>query len=42
MSGEEFEIRTRRWLSVVADGEIVTHTPVKFRVIPTAITVFVS
>jgi YegS/Rv2252/BmrU family lipid kinase len=40
MSGQEFEIRTRRKLSVVADGEIVTHTPVKFRVIPAAITVF--
>jgi diacylglycerol kinase (ATP) len=41
MSGEEFEIRTRHPLSVVADGEIVTRTPVKFRVIPAAITVFV-
>jgi diacylglycerol kinase family enzyme len=41
MSGEEFEIRTRRRLSVVADGEIVTRTPVKFRALPAAVTVFV-
>lgn len=41
MSGREFEITTHHPLPVNADGEIVTHTPVTFRVLPAAITVFV-
>lgn len=41
LSGTEFTIRTRRPLPINADGEIVTHTPVTFRVLPKVITVFV-
>lgn len=37
---KEFEIRTRRSRPVNADGEIVTHTPARFTVTPSAITVF--
>jgi diacylglycerol kinase (ATP) len=41
LADTEFAIRTRRPLPVNADGEIVTHTPVQFRVLPKALTVFV-
>ncbi|WP_084798455.1 lipid kinase [Pleomorphomonas koreensis] len=41
LSGEGFEIRTRRPMPVNADGEIVTTTPAVFRVRPGAVTVFV-
>lgn len=41
MAGDAFEIRTKHPLPVNADGEIVTRTPVTFRVIPKAIEVFV-
>jgi diacylglycerol kinase (ATP) len=40
MSGETVEIRTRRRRSVNADGEITTHTPASFRVLPQAVQVF--
>ena len=41
LSGQGFEIRTRRPMPVNADGEIVTTTPAVFRVRPGAVTVFV-
>ena len=41
LSGQGFEIRTRRPMPVNADGEIVTATPAVFRVRPGAVTVFV-
>ncbi|WP_257166785.1 lipid kinase [Bradyrhizobium sp. SRS-191] len=36
-----FEIRTRRPRPINADGELVTFTPARFRVLPRAVTVFV-
>lgn len=36
----EFEIATRRPMPINADGEIVTATPARFRVLPGAVTVF--
>ena len=41
LQGKEFEIYTGRPQPVNADGELVTHTPAKFRLVPTAVTVFV-
>jgi diacylglycerol kinase (ATP) len=41
LAATEFTIRTRRPMPVNADGEIVTETPVTFRVQPAAIRVFV-
>ncbi len=41
LRGPEFEIRTRRPRSVDADGELITQTPAKFRVLSRAIEVFV-
>lgn len=41
LRGKEFEISTRRPRPVNADGEIVTHTPTIFRVLPKAIDVVV-
>jgi diacylglycerol kinase family enzyme len=41
LEGKEFEILTRKPQPINADGEIVTYTPAKFRLIPKAITVFV-
>jgi YegS/Rv2252/BmrU family lipid kinase len=41
LEGKAFEIYTRRPLPVNADGEIVTQTPAKFRLVPKALTVFV-
>jgi diacylglycerol kinase (ATP) len=41
LEGKEFEIYTRKPHPINADGEIVTHTPAKFRLIPKAVTVFV-
>jgi YegS/Rv2252/BmrU family lipid kinase len=41
LRGPEFEIRTRRPRPVDADGELVTQTPAKFRVLPRAIEVIV-
>jgi YegS/Rv2252/BmrU family lipid kinase len=35
-----FEIRTRRPRKVSADGEVVTQTPARFRVLPAAVRVF--
>jgi YegS/Rv2252/BmrU family lipid kinase len=40
LSGESFEIRTRRPRHVNADGEIVTSTPARFGVVKGAIEVF--
>jgi YegS/Rv2252/BmrU family lipid kinase len=36
-----FEIRTRRPRKVSADGEVVTQTPARFRVLPAAVHIFV-
>jgi diacylglycerol kinase (ATP) len=36
----EFDIRTRRPRPINADGDIVTHTPAHFRVLPGAVEVF--
>ncbi|MFO1431731.1 MAG: lipid kinase [Candidatus Competibacteraceae bacterium] len=41
LRGREISIRTRRSLTVSADGELMTRTPAFFRVIPQAISVFV-
>lgn len=41
LEGKEFEILTRKPQPINADGEIVTYTPAKFRLIPKAINVFV-
>lgn len=38
--GTEFDIRTRRPRSINTDGEVTTRTPVHFRVLPKAITVY--
>ncbi len=40
MSGADFEIRTRRPRPVNADGEIVTTTPARFRIVPKSIRIF--
>jgi YegS/Rv2252/BmrU family lipid kinase len=39
---EEFDVVTRRPMPVNADGEIITHTPAHFRVLPRAVRVMVS
>ncbi len=39
MSGHSFEIRTRRRRVVTTDGEITTHTPAVFKIVPRAIQV---
>ena len=41
LQGKEFEIYTRKRHPINADGEIVTYTPAKFRLIPKAVAVFV-
>jgi diacylglycerol kinase (ATP) len=41
LRGKEFEIRTRRPRPVNADGEIVTQTPARFRLLPQALEVIV-
>ncbi len=41
LEGKEFEIYTRKPHPINADGEIVTYTPAKFRLVPKALTVFV-
>ncbi len=41
LQGKDFEIYTRKPHSINADGEIVTQTPAKFRLLPKAIAVFV-
>ena len=40
LAGEELDIHTHRPRSVNTDGEITTHTPAVFRVLPGAVTVF--
>jgi len=41
LTGQEIEIHTYKPRSINADGEIVTHTPAHFRLVPKAISVFV-
>lgn len=41
MSGEDFEIRTRHRMPVTTDGEISTHTPARFHLVPDAVEVLV-
>ncbi len=41
LQGKEFDIYTRKAQPINADGEIVTYTPAKFRLIPKAVAVFV-
>ncbi len=41
LQGKDFEISTRKPYPINADGEIVTYTPAKFRLIPKAVAVFV-
>jgi YegS/Rv2252/BmrU family lipid kinase len=41
LQGKEFDIYTRKAHPINADGEIVTYTPAKFRLIPKAMEVFV-
>lgn len=41
LQGKEFDIYTRKPHPINADGEIVTYTPAKFRLIPKAVAVFV-
>jgi diacylglycerol kinase (ATP) len=42
MAGQDVLVETRRPRSVNADGEIVTRTPAHFRLLPRALTVYVS
>jgi YegS/Rv2252/BmrU family lipid kinase len=35
-----FEIRTERPMRIIADGELTTHTPARFRLLPDALSVF--
>ena len=42
LHGQEFEIRTFRPRPINTDGEITTHTPARFSVIPKALKVFVA
>ena len=42
LHGQEFEIRTFRSRPINTDGEITTHTPAKFSLIPKALAVFVA
>lgn len=41
MRGRAFEVRTRRRMPVATDGELTTHTPANFDLLPDAIEVFV-
>ncbi|HBP89604.1 MAG TPA: lipid kinase [Nitrospirales bacterium] len=41
MCGREIDIQTNSSQAVSADGEIITHTPVKFRVLSQALSVYV-
>ncbi|NJL84191.1 MAG: lipid kinase [Chloroflexaceae bacterium] len=41
LDGEEITIRTRRSQPITIDGELATHTPATFRVIPKLLPVFV-
>lgn len=41
MRGREIEIRTNSSQAVSADGEIITQTPVKFKVLPQALSVYI-
>jgi YegS/Rv2252/BmrU family lipid kinase len=41
LHGDSFEVRTRRPRPINADGEIISHTPAVFRVLPKAIDVIV-
>lgn len=39
--GRDIRIATRRKMAITADGELVTHTPAQFGLLPGAVTVFV-
>ena len=41
LRGREITVETDRPLSINVDGEVRTHTPARFRIIPRAIEVFV-
>lgn len=41
MSGQAFEVRTAHRMPVTTDGEITTHTPARFHLIPDAVQVLV-
>ena len=41
LAGQEIEIHTRKRRAINADGELVTHTPAHFRLVPQAVSVFV-
>ncbi len=41
LMGREFEVHTRRPRPINTDGEITTHTPATFRVVPKAVSVFI-
>jgi diacylglycerol kinase (ATP) len=41
LQGQEIEIHTQKPRAISADGEIVTKTPAKFRLVPQAVSVFV-
>jgi diacylglycerol kinase family enzyme len=41
LHGQEIEVYTRKPRPINTDGEITTHTPAHFRVIPQALAVFV-
>ena len=40
LRGETFEVQTRSRRSVNADGEVITHTPARFTLMPKALSVF--
>ena len=40
LEGTAFEIRTERPMRVIADGELTTHTPARFSLVPDALSVF--
>ena len=40
LTGDEFEIRTRKPRRINTDGELTTSTPARFRLVPQAVTVF--
>lgn len=42
LNGQEFEVYTRKPRAINTDGELTTHTPARFRVIPKALAVLVA
>lgn len=41
MEGQEIEIHTKRPMPITTDGELATHTPAHFRVVPQVLSVYV-